>query len=561
VNFSRIIFRGFVSLCVAASAADAANTAVSAGGVVVSGSSESTAAGLEILKKGGSAADAAVTVSLVLGMTEPFNSGLGGKLVALYYEAKTGKVSFIDAMSSAPLDIPVSKVPKMKASALDHGYPAACIPGCAAGLGMLHEKWGKLEWKKCVEPAADIAAKGYEVPEKQLVVFKDKISGVLPDKEATSIYYPGGKMPVPNQLLKNPDLAMTLRAMADQGAGAFYQGDIAEKMVKASKAGGGWFSMESFAKYEAKLTEPLSDDYKGYHVYTAPAPLTGGATMLLTLKILEGHDWKGASPVSFDRIDLTSRVFQQVYPVVKKVFADVPTAMPKAREIFRAPNYELLLSLATESNPKKPRFAPEAALDDDEIMSGNTTHFLVMDREGNIACVTQSLSHHFGAGVVPPGTGVLLNDDLTNFGFHSPGSVNQFAPGKRPRSTITPVIVTKDGKPVVALGAPASQRIPTGVHQVLTSILDFGLPLAKAIEEPRFHLRQPGSAREMPNKLDLESGIDADTVTKLSTGGWRTYAGGQDSYYFAGVNAVRVLPDGKHEAAGDDRRTNIAAGE
>ena len=539
----------------------AAVTASSQGGVVVSGSQESTEAGLEILRKGGSAADAAVTVSLMLGVTEPFNSGLGGKLIALYFDAKTGKTSFIDALGTAPSGISVKKLARMEPSSREKGYISACIPGCAAGLGLMHDRWGKLEWKSCVEPAATAAANGFELPAKQLVVFKDKLSLILADKEATRLYVPGGKLPAVGTRLTNPDLARTLRTMAAEGARAFYSGKIAQQLVDASKAGGGEFSMKDFARYEARLTEPLTADYKGNRIFTSPSPLTGGGILLLTLKSLEPHEWKNVGPSSIDRIDLCARVFRQVYPIISRSFADVPKAESDMPGIFKKATYDSVLSRAMDDDPARPSLAKNASESSDENLNGNTTHFIIVDREGNIACVSQSLSHHFGAGVVAPGTGVLLNNDLGNFGFNSPKAPNQIAPGKRPRSTMAPVIVTRDGKPVLALGSPASQRIPTGVYQVLSSVLDFNTPLAAAVDEPRFHLRQPVTSKARSNLLDLEKGIAATTVDGLTGRGWKTDAGTQDTYYFAAVNAVRIQPDGKREAIGDERRTNWAAGE
>jgi gamma-glutamyltranspeptidase/glutathione hydrolase len=493
-------------------------------------------------------------------MTEPFNSGLGGKFVALYYDSKTGAVSFLDGMGVAPGKIPVKKLAGMDPLKRERGYLSACIPGCAAGLGQLHQRWGHLSWKTCVEPARKIATDGYEVPAKQLIVFADKQAAIRRDPAASQLFLTDGSIPKPGTRLTNPDLAHTLQILAEKGAEAFYQGDIAEKLVAASKAGGGYFSLEDFSHYRATVSAPLTTDYKGNRIHTGPSPLTGGGTLLLTLKALEPHDWSGIGRSDFSRIDLVSRVIQQVYPAVGTSFGDSPGNNTRMTGLFTAANYGAFLSRALVSTPENPRQGP-FSLTPSGNLNGNTTHFIVVDRDGNIACVTQSLSHHFGAGVVAPGTGILLNNDLGNFSFNNPGSINAVGPGKRPRSTITPVIVTRDGKPILALGSPASQRIPTGVFQVLTSILDFKASLVDAIDEPRFHIRRPETSRSPANELDLETGITGDTVKKLAMNGWKTEAGTQDSYYFAAVNAVGFHPDGTHEAVGDERRTNSAAGE
>lgn len=542
----------------------AATRVESSGGVIVSGSRESTDVGMEILRKGGTAADAAVAVSLALGVSEPFNSGLGGKFVALYYDAKTQKVRCIEALDEAPSGLDMKTVLRVSKADREKGYISACVPGLTAGISLMHQTWGRLSWKECLAPAIKLAESGYAVPAKQLTAFREKFDVLSQDPEAQKIYLPDGHVPKAGQIIQNPDLARTMKRLAESGPEEFYSGETARLLVEASQSGGGWFSMEDFARFKAHWLDPLSVDYVGREIYTSPAPLTGGAIVLLALKSLElNKNGKTADgkPLSLSRVDTAARVFQQVYPMVAGQFANTPDSAQNSPRIFRQTTYAGIWKRASAANPQSPYGDADSRNAVSEDVNGSTTHFVVVDREGNIACVTQSLAHHFGAGVVAPGTGVLLNNCMSNFSYASSRAINYAQPGKRPRSTMAPTIVMENKKPLLALGSPASQRIPTGIYQVLSAVLDYNESLTDAIDEPRFHTRSRRTSSEAPNVIDLEDGFDPDTATELSQHNWDVQSKSKNSYYFGGVNAVRFLPNGKREAVADDRRTNWPEGE
>lgn len=540
-------------------AGPAAMRAESRDGVIVSGSKESTRIGLKILERGGNAADAAVAVSLSLGISEAFGSGLGGKLIVLYYDARTGSIHCIEAMDQAPASLSVPDYTARSTEQRETGYGSACIPGLAAGLELLHKKWGSLPWKDCVYPAEHLAREGFIVPPEQLVVFRDGLRKVK-DKEALRLYFPGGKPPDAGTKLPNTDLANTLKILGDQGAKGFYEGDIAKKIAAASKAGGGWITEADLRGYRAHELSPLMADYKKYKIFTSPPPTSGGATLLLAMKALENHDWAGAGPLDLSRIDATARVFQQVYPISSGNFADVPDAQARINRVLRSTTYSAIAEHAERCDPSKP-YDGDAKSIVGEGESGSTTHFIVADREGNIVCATQSLSHHFGATVVVPGTGILLNNTMTDFAYGSRTGVNYAAGGKRPRSTMTPVIVTEQGKPVIAIGSPAAQRIPTGVYQVLSAMIDFNQSAEDAVNETRFHTRNRGGSGDPPNVIDLEDGFGSDVGPALEAKNWVIYPKRSDNYYFGGVNVVRFLPNGIREVVADTRRSNWAEGQ
>ena len=533
----------------------AAQKAESTGGIVVSGSPQSTEAGIRILKAGGTAADAAVAVSLTLGVTEPFNSGLGGKLVALYYDAATGKISYLDALETAPMGMSVEAMRAIPSSERTRGWHSAAVPGCAAGLEMMQKKWGKLSWRELVKPAVGYARDGFPLADKQIVEFQNKFDLVTKDPEAARIYYPGGKVPTNNALLKNADLAKTMEIMGDKGPKAFYEGEIAEKLVEASKKGGGAFAKEDFKKYQAREFPPLVQDYKHYRIYAGAPPITGGATVLLSLKSLEAKEWGNTASMSLGRIEQVAHAWQNIYPLVSSNLGDTPDRAERLDKIFSKESLAELAKKVLSAAPPTPADAEESTLE-----SAETTHFIVMDKAGNIVCATQSLSLHWGAAVVAPGTGILLNDSLSNFGFGPKKYVNSAEPGKRPRSTMAPVIVMEKGKPVIAIGSPASDRIPTGVYQVLSNLIDFGMDPIAAIDQPRFHLKRAKSPSEPKNALELEEGFDAALTDELKKN-WEIGFKQKNQYYFGSVNVVRILPEGKREGFADERRTNVAAGE
>ena len=533
----------------------AAQKAESKGGIVVSGSPQSTEAGIRILKQGGTAADAAVAVSLTLGVTEPFNSGLGGKLVVLYYDAAGGKISYIEALETAPMGMSVEAMRAISSSERSRGWHSAAVPGCAAGLEVIQKKWGKMSWRDLVKPAVGYARDGFPLADKQIVEFQNKFELVTKDPEAAKIYYPGGKVPTNNAILKNPDLAKTMELIGDKGPKAFYEGEIAEKLVAASKKGGGAFAKEDFKNYKAREFPPLVQDYKSYRIYAGAPPITGGATVLLSLKSLEAKDWGNTASMSLGRIEQVAHAWQNIFPIVASNFGDTPDQPERIAKVFSKE------SLAELSKKVLDAAAPTGATEGDESPeNAETTHFIVMDKAGNIVCATQSLSLHWGAAVVAPSTGILLNDSLSNFGFGTKKYVNSAEPGKRPRSTMAPVIVTEKGKAVIALGSPASERIPTGVYQVLSNLIDFAMDPVAAIDQPRFHLKRSKSTSEPKNALELEEGFDTSLAEELKKN-WQTSFKQRNQYYFGSVNVVRILPDGKREGFADERRTNVAAGE
>ncbi|MGD9634019.1 MAG: gamma-glutamyltransferase family protein [Pirellulales bacterium] len=533
--------------------------------VVVTGHPDATNAALTMLEHGGSVMDAAVTASLCVGVAEPYGSGLGGKLMLLYRDGKTGEVSAVEAMCAASRALDSAKFAKLRARERYFGYSSVGVPGLVAGLHAAHVKWGTKPWQEVVLPAAELAERGVTIDEKSRRFYRAKTRQLQRDPETARLYLVDGETPDVGDVLHNADLGRSLRRIADGGAAAFYEGAIAERIVAAATAAGAPLTLDDFRDYKPRWSQPLVINYHGYKVYSCPPPLTGGVTVLTSLRALEHLDPLGARATrSSHYIDQLGRVLLAVYPPVTAEIADSPGSFAAAAKLLGAETARQIAVQSRAVDPTNPygEGAPagvgEAAGDDRPDAS--TTHLTIADADGNIVCLTQSLSYHFGACTIVPGTGFLLNDSMSNFSTRDPEGVNYARPGQRERSTIAPIIATREGKPVLALGIPGGQRIPTTTLQLVVDILADDVPLVEAFDRSRFHVRRPIGDDEAPNIVDLEEDAPQQLDQELQELGWKTVRMRRNGSYFGGGNGVMYRADGKLEGVADLRRTNFAAG-
>lgn len=541
-------------------------------GMVVAGHPEAASIGVSVLEAGGNAVDAAVAVSLALGVAEPYASGLGGKIVLLYHDGRTGRTTAIEAMDEAGGGVKPDGYAKMPADAHRFGWTSVCVPGLAAGLWAAHSSWGARPWAEDVAPAITLARTGAAVLPKSRERFEEK-EDVLRrgDPEIARLYLPGGNFPDVGTRLPNADLASTLELLARGGADAFYRGPIAAAIVAASGKGGGFLRAQDFAGYEARVEPPIEVSWRGLEIAGGPPPSTGASLVLAMLEALEPVKWDGRLR-SAENMALIGRVWQQVQPEVARSIADVPGSRDSFQKLI-SPDFVACIRRAAgigspavvtpdrgpalRDRPADPRsdFEPEP-------VDASTTHFIVVDARGNVVCATQSLSLHFGSGIVVPGTGILMNDSMSNFAFSNRRSVNYVAPGKRPRSTITPTLVLREGRAILALGIPGGQRIPTAVAQVLLDHFAFRRSLEDAIGDTRLHLRSPYTDRDPNNVFEVEASLAPGVETGLEAMGWkveRMEAAGTGRQ-FGGLNAVSLNLDGTFTGYADPRRTNAAMG-
>ncbi len=559
----RLLVVGYLLLLAAATAAVPVTVVpvTAPHGMVVAAHPQAAAIGAAVLKGGGNAIDAAVATSLAVGVAEPFGSGLGGKLMLLFREAKTGRVYVVDAMDACGSGRDVVALRLISEEGQHFGYSAVCVPGLAAGLWAAHQKWGAKKWSEDVIPAILLAREGFEVLPKTRDLFEEQEKKLRRgDPDLARIYLPGGALPAVGSRLKNEDLSRTLELLARRGRDGFYTGEIADAIVRAAAKGGGQLTKDDFARYEARIVEPLTVDFRGYRVFASPPPSHGAAIFLPVLKALENEDFGGGPLRSPENLEKIARVWRIVQPQASRAVGDVPEARARVEKLLAPESIADIRrrAAAPDANAKK-LVSLEPAFS--ESPEASTTHFIVVDAQGNIVCATQSQSSHFGAGVIPPGTGVVLNDSMSNFAYLETRSPNLVAPGKRARSTVSPTIVERAGRPVFALGAPGFSRIPSALLQGLLDRLALDRPLAEAIGDTRFHFAAATSRLES-EAFEAERSLPAATVEQLTAKGWTVRLPEEPGRgrHFGGLNAVEFNADGTLTGYADPRRTNAAAG-
>lgn len=567
----RIVIGSEIALCLTfllTSVAAAAPTEVGKTWAIAAGHPEATRAGAEVLRGGGNVMDAAVAASLTLGVAEPYGSGLGGKLVLLYHDAASGEVTCVEALCPSPLATDPVEFAALSSRQRKYGYRAVCVPGLPAGLHAAHERWGSKPWADLTAPAEELARHGVTVTKAMHGLWTPHEKDLAADPEGRRLYLVDGKTPAVGACLANADLADTLKRLGERGAEEFYRGETARRIVAAAQAADAPMTLEDFATYKPNIGEPLAINYRGYRVYSSPPPLTGGVTVLAALKSQESAAWPVGKARDAGYIDRLSRSLQVFYPGINEQVADKPGAADYARGLLSDESIEAATRRALELDPADPEAVPVASHRSgtlDDLPDASTSHLVVADAAGNMVSLTQSLSLHFGAAVIAPGTGVLLNDSMSNFATNWKASPNYIAPGKRPRSTVSPVLATRDGLPALTLGIPGGQRIPTTTLQLLVDILGSNLPLDEAFNRDRFHLRRPITSKQPKNHIDVEEGNDPAETAALRAGlkerGWLTTGKPRNGLYFGGGNAIGYRPGGELFAVADPRRTNDAAAE
>jgi len=527
------------------------------GAAVASGHHLATEAGMEILAKGGNAFDAAVAVSATLAVVEPISSGLGGGGFFLLHDAATGKDVMLDARETAPQ----SATPEAfldKKGDLDrdrsvNGAWSAGIPGLPAALVELSSKHGKLPLKTSLEPAMRIARDGFPVYARMSKGYQSRREVMQRYPGTREVYERNGKPIAEGDLFRQPELAKTMERLADQGFDGFYRGETGKLLLKGVKQAGGHWTAEELAGYRVKLREPIAFKYRDWTITTASPPSSGGIALAAMLQILEGWDLKSMDPahrthlvVEAMRRAYRDRTFFLGYPD----FVDIPQKVLTSKDYAQGLRATIHPDKATPSDLLSGNPTP---LEDDE-----TTHFSIIDREGNRVGATQTVNLLYGSGLIPSGTGVLLNNEMDDFAL-KPGTPNAFGvmgyaanapkPGKRMLSSMTPTFMESADK-VVVLGTPGGSRIIT---MVLLGILgyDDGLTAQQVAALPRYHHQW------LPDLIEAEDGtFDVGTIKQLQAMGHKidlpgdTAAGGRgSSHVWGNLQTVEW-----------DRRSNVLSG-
>lgn len=458
-------------------------------------------AGVEVLKAGGNVIDAAIATNAVLAVTQPNYCGVGGDLFCLYHEAATGRIHCLLGAGRSGSRASVAELGRRGLKAVPLVGPGSVsVPGATRAWRMLLERFGTMPLRRLLEPAVHYAAEGFPLTDIVAQNIRDR-SELFDDPEWWRVFVPGGIFPKPGDLFRQPDLARTLTELGEDGD-LFYRGRVA-KAIAQRLAQDGFLTADDLAAHEGEWGEPIATTYRGYTVYETPPP-TQGVAALLGLNILEGFDLAALPVHSIEHLHLLAEVVKIAYADRDRWVADPEhTSLPTAR----------LLSKEYAGRRREifdPGKAQAHTWGDAE---GDTTGFVVADGQGNVVSVIQSLYRSFGAGVVPPGTGVVLQNRGAYFNI-DPAHPNVFDPGKRPFHTLLASIVMRDGRPVIGFSSMGGDGQAMFHIQALTNAIDYGMEIQEAIERPRFMFGRllPSDA---PDLLRLEGRIPADVVDEM----------------------------------------------
>ncbi|MDO8519816.1 MAG: gamma-glutamyltransferase [Deltaproteobacteria bacterium] len=426
---------------------------------VVSAHPAATEAGMQILKQGGSAADAAIATAFALTVVEPHNSGIGGGGFLLYYEAKKGRFSFVDYREVAPLRAD-PKFYEKDPRYLRRGIRSVAVPGFLKGMETVHERWKKLSWPEVVAPSIGLARKGVPIQGK----LWDRINKALPylqfDPESNRLFAEPFKT---QGWLNQADLAKTLESIQTGGASLFYEGELGQKLVGYMKEAGGIISAADLKNYKVYFRKPFQFEYKNYTIFSSPSPSSGGMGLNFLFNRAMINELAKQPPQSLQAFELIVTSFREYFDFRDVALGDTP----------------------------------------DNVLA-HTTHLCVIDAEGNIAAMTNTLNEPFGSGVTLPGTGIVLNNEMNDFSL-KPNTANRIRPGARPLSSMAPTIVLKNNFPQLVIGSPGGITIPLNLFQVLFYHWEWNLPLADAIRYPKLYYASQS------DEILLEEGVSKKT--------------------------------------------------
>ncbi|MFZ4601769.1 MAG: gamma-glutamyltransferase [Caulobacterales bacterium] len=509
-------------------------------GMVVSAHRDASAAGVSVLQRGGNAVDAAIAVAYALAVTYPEAGNLGGGGF-MTIRLADGRETFIDFRETAPLaatrTMYLDAAGKVVPGRSTRGHLAVGVPGTVAGLELAREKYGTKPRRELVAPAIRLAERGFALDQGDAELLAEGAADFAKDPPSAAIFLNAGRPFVAGERLVQKDLAAMLRVIAKDGADGFYRGEPARRIAAASAANGGILTVEDFARYRAVERAPVSCPYRGYRVVSAPPPSSGGLVLCQSLAILEGY------PIGEYGFHAASSVHVMT-EALRRAFRDRNTRLgdPDFVKVdiapLLAPDY--VANLRAGISPD--RATPSSSLSAPGVgrEGPSTTHISVVDAQGNAASLTYTLNDWFGARVTAAGTGILLNNEMDDFSA-KPGAPNMYglvegennaiAPGKRPLSSMSPTIVTKEGKLALVVGTPGGSHIPTAVLQVLVNMIDYRMSLTEAVDAPRIH------AQWLPDVLYVEPRtLSAETRAALKAKGHKI----EEMDYWNHVAAIAV---------------------
>jgi gamma-glutamyltranspeptidase/glutathione hydrolase len=526
----RLLLTLCVMLPIAARAADPAPIGATKG-MVVTAQHLASDVGADILRQGGNAVDAAVAVGYALAVVYPAAGNIGGGGF-MTLRLADGRTHFLDFREKAPLaatatmfqDAQGNVVPNLSTES----WLSVGVPGSAAGLEAARQKYGTMKRAALMAPAIRLAADGFTLTPGDMQIFSIMAGALKRDPATAAIFVPGGVPLKAGDRLRQPELAASLKRLSEDGPAAMYHGPIGAAIVAASHAGGGILTMRDFDHYKVRELAPVECDYRGYHVISAPPPSSGGVTLCEILGIVQGYDLAAMGFHSAAEVHVLVEAMRRAYMDRNNRLGD-PDFVNNPVAALIDPAYTASLRRGIEPEHATPSASLHASVLGHE--GSNTTQFSIVDAAGNAVSVTYTLNEWFGSGHVAAGTGIVMNDEMDDFSA-KPGVPNMFglvqgandavAPGKTPLSSMTPTIVTKDGKLVMVVGSPGGSRIITITLEAIINMIDHGMNVQEAIDAPRIHMQFE------PDAVFLERlALSPDTRRILAGWGYRFVEGRQ----------------------------------
>ena len=528
--------------------------------MVVTSHPQSSRNGAIILQKGGNAVDAAVAVEFSLAVCYPEAGNIGGGGFMLIRN-NDGSKSVIDYREKAPLeaarDMYLNNSGKIIEGLSTETHLASGVPGTVDGMIKIHSRYGKLNFRDVIQPAIDLAEKGFPVTSGQAASLNRnreyfiRKNAVMPAFVRDSPWKEG-------DILRQPELAVTLKRIRDLGREGFYSGETADLIVKEMKRGNGIITKKDLEEYSSTFREPLTTEYKGFDLTTVPPPSGGGITLIQLLGMVEAFPLREWGFHSVKSVHLITEAERRAFADRSEFSGDADFVNVPVKELL---NKKYLMERMLD-------FIEDKASSSSLIKAGNltaaeseeTTHYSVADQYGNAVAATTTLNNTFGSGIVVEGAGFLLNNEMDDFSVKpgepniyglTGGDANAIEPGKRMLSSMTPVIVEKDGKLFLVAGSPGGSTIPTTVFQVIINVLDYNMNVSEAVDTGRFHHQW------LPDWISMESNsIDSLILNELKLMGHEF----RERTSIGSVNAIHILPDGKIEGSADRRGYNSACG-
>ncbi len=521
-------------------------------GMVASSDSLASAAGVDILRAGGNAMDAAVAVQFALEVVHPYAGNLGGGGFAMVRKAD-GTTGALDFREKAPLAATHDMYVDSAGHVTDQSWTgplAAGVPGSVAGMQALHEKFGSLPWARLVEPAIRLARDGFTVSQGLHDAIGRAADRLGRFPASAAIYLPGGQPPAVGSTWRQPDLARTLQTIADSGAASFYHGWIADSLVAEQSRDGGIITQKDLDQYGAMWRDPIVAHYRGRTVISMPPPSSGGVTLAEMLNILSGFDLSKMGWHSPDAVHVMVEAMRRAYGDRNYYLGDPDFVKMPIAQLTSAEHADSL-----RASIDMQRASPSSEFNKVPIESTQTTHFSVVDSAGDAVAITTTLNGGFGSAVTVRGAGFLLNDEMDDFAAQPgtpnayglvQGEANAIAPGKRMLSSMTPtLLVDESGHLELVTGSPGGSTIITSVLQVITDQVDFGLPPQAAVNAPRFH------HQNLPDEIFWEhGGLDSTLVDELRRRGHELR---ERDGTWGDVESIYVAPDGTLYGASDPR--------